>query len=131
MGLPAGSLQATVEQYNRSAAEGTDPLLGKNPKWVKTLRGALAATDLRGRTGGFTLGGLKTDTNPRVLHVSGAPIPGLFAARRCTYGVCAGGYASGTSLGDGSFFGRRAEISAAQETKSPDGIAMAQGAAAH
>lgn len=86
MGLPAGSLQATVEQYNRFAAEGTDPLLGKNPKWVKTLRGALAATDLRGRTGGFTLGGLKTDTNPRVLHVSGAPIPGLFAAGRCTSG---------------------------------------------
>ncbi|WP_420106903.1 FAD-binding protein [Glutamicibacter nicotianae] len=85
----------------------------------------------RGRTGGFTLGGLKTDADSRVLHVSGAPIPGLFAAGRCTSGVCAGGYASGTSLGDGSFFGRRAGISAAQEAKSPDGIAMAQAAAAH
>ncbi|WIV45535.1 FAD-dependent oxidoreductase [Glutamicibacter nicotianae] len=31
MGLSAGSLQATIEQYNRFAAEGTDPLLGKNP----------------------------------------------------------------------------------------------------
>lgn len=131
MGLSAGSLQATIEQYNRFAAEGTDPLLGKNPKWVKPLRGPLAAIDLRGRTGGFTLGGLKTDADSRVLHVSGAPIPGLFAAGRCTSGVCAGGYASGTSLGDGSFFGRRAGISAAQQAKSPDGIAMAQGAAAH
>ena len=127
MGLPAGSLQATIEQYNRFAVQGTDPLLGKNQKWVKPLQGALAAIDLRGRTGGFTLGGLQTDADSRVLHVSGAPIPGLFAAGRCTSGVCAGGYASGTSLGDGSFFGRRAGISTAQETSVQNELAAAQG----
>ncbi len=44
----------------------------------------------------------------------GRTIPGLFAAGRCTAGVCAGGYASGASLGDGSFFGRRAGIGAAR-----------------
>ncbi len=63
-------------------------------------------------TAGFTLGGLRTNTASEVLHVSGDPIPGLFAAGRCTAGVCAWGYASGTSLGDGSFLGRRAGISA-------------------
>ncbi|PQZ93761.1 flavoprotein [Arthrobacter sp. MYb227] len=115
IGLPAGTLQSTVDLYNRYAAEGSDPLLGKNPRWVKPLGTPIAAIDLRGRTGGFTLGGLRTDTDSRVLHVSGKPIPGLFAAGRCTSGVCAGGYASGTSLGDGSFFGRRAGISAARE----------------
>ena len=62
---------------------------------------------------GFTLGGLHTTVNSEVLHVSGEPIPGLYAAGRCTSGVCAGGYASGTSLGDSSFFGRRAGIAAA------------------
>ncbi|MGW5075102.1 FAD-dependent oxidoreductase, partial [Rhodococcus sp. NPDC004095] len=31
IGLPAGSLQATVEVYNRHAANGEDPLLGKKP----------------------------------------------------------------------------------------------------
>lgn len=115
MGLPGGSLSSTIELYNRYAIDGTDPLLGKDPRWVKPIGTPIAAIDLRGRTGGFTLGGLLTDIDSRVLHVSGKPIPGLFAAGRCTSGVCAGGYASGTSLGDGSFFGRRAGLSAARE----------------
>jgi 3-oxo-5alpha-steroid 4-dehydrogenase len=49
-----------------------------------------------------------------VLHVSGDPIPGLFAAGRATSGLAAWGYASGVSLGDGSFYGRRAGRSAAK-----------------
>ncbi|GAB2657536.1 FAD-dependent oxidoreductase [Prescottella soli] len=114
MGLPAGALQATVDVYNRHAANGEDPLFGKKPEWVKPIGSPLAAIDLRGMTGGFTLGGLRTNVDSEVLHVSGEPIPGLFAAGRCTSGVCAGGYASGASLGDGSFFGRRAGISAAK-----------------
>ena len=97
IGLPSGSLQSTVDLYNRHAAEGSDPVLGKKSEWVKPIVGPFAAIDLRGRTGGITLGGLKTTVDSEVLHVSGAPIPGLFAAGRCTSGVCAGGYASGTS----------------------------------
>ena len=114
MGLPAGSVQATVDVYNRHAVDGADPLFGKKPEWVKPIGSPVAAIDLRGMTGGFTLGGLRTSVDSEVLHVSGEPIPGLFAAGRCTSGVCAGGYASGTSLGDGSFFGRRAGRSAAK-----------------
>jgi len=114
MGLPAGALQATVDVYNRHAANGEDPLFGKKTEWVKPIGSPIAAIDLRGMTGGFTLGGLRTSVDSEVLHVSGEPIPGLFAAGRCTSGVCAGGYASGASLGDGSFFGRRAGISAAK-----------------
>ncbi|MET9325314.1 FAD-dependent oxidoreductase [Tsukamurella sp. NPDC003166] len=113
MGLPAGALTGTVDTYNRHAENGTDPLLHKKEQWVRPLAGPVAAWDMRGFTAGFTLGGLRTDVDSRVLHVDGAPIPGLFAAGRCTSGVCAGGYASGTSLGDGSFFGRRAGIAAA------------------
>ncbi|BCN62982.1 FAD-dependent oxidoreductase [Prescottella equi] len=114
MGLPEGTLQATVEVYNKHAANGQDPVLGKKPEWVKPIGSPIAALDLRNFTAGFTLGGLRTNTASEVLHVSGDPIPGLFAAGRCTAGVCAWGYASGTSLGDGSFFGRRAGISAAK-----------------
>lgn len=114
MGLPELALQTTVELYNKHAAAGRDPLLGKKPEWTKPLEGPFAAFDMRGFTAGFTLGGLRTDLDSRVLHVSGEPIPGLFAAGRCTSGVCAGGYASGTSLGDGSFYGRRAGIAAAK-----------------
>ena len=113
MGLAEGTLQTTVEVYNRHAAAGTDPVLGKKPEWVRPIGTPVAALDLRNCTAGFTLGGLHTTVNSEVLHVSGEPIPGLYAAGRCTSGVCAGGYASGTSLGDSSFFGRRAGIAAA------------------
>ncbi|AXK84485.1 3-oxo-5alpha-steroid 4-dehydrogenase [Nocardia farcinica] len=114
MGFPDGVLQATVEVYNRHAKDGVDPVLGKKTQWVKPLGTPLAAFDLRGRTGGFTLGGVRTDLDSRVLHVAGDPIPGLFAAGRCTSGISAGGYVSGASLGDGSFYGRRAGRAAAQ-----------------
>ena len=113
IGLPSGSLSATVELYNMHAANGSDPLFGKKSQWVKPIGTPVAAYDLRGMVGGFTLGGLKTTVDSAVLHISGVPIPGLFAAGRCTSGVCAGGYVSGASLGDGSFFGRRAGMSAA------------------
>ncbi|NKY31542.1 FAD-dependent oxidoreductase [Nocardia speluncae] len=113
IGFPAGVLQATVEVYNRHAKDGADPLLGKKTQWVKPIGAPLAAYDLRNRTGGFTLGGLRTDLDSRVVHVSGDPIPGLFAAGRCTSGISAGGYVSGASLGDGSFYGRRAGRTAA------------------
>ena len=62
-----------------------------------------------------TILALKTDLDSRVMHVSGKPIPGLHAAGRCTSGICTGGYVSGASLGDGSFYGRRAGIAAAKD----------------
>ncbi len=113
MGLPPGSLQATVAAYNDGAARGEDPLLHKKAQWLKPIGSPVGAIDLRESTGGFTLGGLATSLQGEVLHVSGEPIPGLFAAGRSTAGVAAWGYASGISLGDGSFYGRRAGRSAA------------------
>ena len=114
IGLPAGVLQNTVAYYNEHAANGEDPLLHKKPQWLRPIGSPVGAIDLRGSTGGFTLGGLMTDLDARVLHVSGQPIPGLFAAGRSAAGLSAWGYASGVSLGDGSFYGRRAGRSAAQ-----------------
>ncbi len=111
--LPPGTLQSTVELYNRHAADGHDPVLSKRPEWVRPIGSPIAAIDLRGQTGGFPLGGLRTSVDSEVLHVSGVPIPGLYAAGRCTAGLAAWGYASGISLGDSSFFGRRAGASAA------------------
>ncbi|MGW0816437.1 FAD-dependent oxidoreductase [Streptomyces viridiviolaceus] len=113
MGLPPGALEATLEVYNRHAEDGRDPLLHKAARWLRPLRGPLGAVDLRGMTSGFALGGLTTGTDSEVLHVDGEPIPGLYAAGRATAGIAAWGYASGASLGDGSFFGRRAGRSAA------------------
>ena len=114
IGLPVGSLQATIGAYNEAAARGEDPLLHKKPEWIKPIGTPVGAIDLRASCGGFTLGGLLTTLDGEVLHVSGEPIPGLFAAGRCTAGLAAWGYASGISLGDGSFYGRRAGRSCRQ-----------------
>ncbi len=114
IGLPPGSLTASVAAYNEAAARGEDPLLHKKPEWLRPIGSPVGAVDLRESTGGFTLGGLMTSLDGEVLHVSGEPIPGLFAAGRSTAGLAAWGYASGISLGDGSFYGRRAGRSAAK-----------------
>lgn len=114
IGLPPGSLQATVAAYNDGAARGKDLLLHKKAQWLKPIGSPVGAIDLRESTGGFTLGGLATTLDAEVLHVSGEPIPGLFAAGRSAAGLAAWGYASGISLGDGSFYGRRAGRRAAQ-----------------
>jgi len=114
IGLPSNSLQATVDAYNEGAARGEDPVLHKKAQWLKPIKSPVGAIDLRESTGGFTLGGLHTTLDAEVLHVSGDPIPGLFAAGRCTAGLAAWGYASGVSLGDGSFYGRRAGRAAAR-----------------
>ena len=115
MGLAPGSLQATVAAYNEGAARGEDPLLHKKPEWVQADRLARSAQSICGRTPAASpWAGLRTTLDAEVLHVSGEPIPGLFAAGRSTAGLAAWGYASGVSLGDGSFYGRRAGRSAAK-----------------
>ncbi|MEU8247276.1 FAD-dependent oxidoreductase [Nonomuraea sp. NPDC048916] len=122
LGMPAGALEATVAAYNRYAERGEDPYFRKDPKWLRPLRPPFAAADPRigfnagdresaGKgTGvaGFTLGGLRTTVDGAVLNHSGRPIPGLYAAGRAASGIHGEGYVSGTSLGDGTFFGRRA-----------------------
>lgn len=118
--LPSGSLVETVATYNRHAERGADPYFHKAARWLRPLRGPFAVVDPRlgfGATGstpsgtgfsGFTLGGLHASVDGEVLAVDGAAIPGLYAAGRATSGMHGEGYVSGTSLGDGTFFGRRA-----------------------
>jgi 3-oxo-5alpha-steroid 4-dehydrogenase len=124
IGLPPRSLESTVAYYNEFAEKGADPLFNKRPKYVQPLHPAYAVIDLRNETsaqqlnpnvaavdyalGGFTLGGLRTTVDSEVLDVSSRVIPGLYAAGRATSGLAVHGYCSGISLGDGTFFGRRA-----------------------
>lgn len=117
LAMPEGALAATVDLYNRFAARGEDPLFHKKPEWLVPLErppfGALDCTAERSLYAAFTLGGLHTGTDGEALTPAGAPIPGLYAAGRATACLAAPGYASGLSLGDGTFFGRRAGRAAA------------------
>jgi predicted oxidoreductase len=119
VGFPESTLTATVAYFNRHAAGGLDPLFRKAPKYLRPLSSPpYSALDLRvGKSivPGFTLGGLETLVDGEVVTPDGRPIPGLFAAGRTTAGLphSASGYASGLSIADGSFFGRRAGRAAA------------------
>ncbi|WP_182347182.1 FAD-dependent oxidoreductase [Tomitella gaofuii] len=126
MGLPENALQHTVAEYNRHAENAEDPWFHKSSRWLRPLRAPFAAIDVRlgmappeGATGGgngaavFTLGGLTTDEDGRVRDLDGGAIEGLYAAGRASSGLHGGGYISGTSLGPGTYFGRRAGRAAA------------------
>jgi 3-oxo-5alpha-steroid 4-dehydrogenase len=117
MGLPEGALQATVELYNRHAGAGRDPVFHKRAEFLQPLQppfGGIQLTSLPFAV--FTLGGLVTSVDGEVQGPGGDPIPGLYAAGRATSGIPSWGYASGTSLGDGTFFGRRAGRAAGRRT---------------
>ena len=120
LSMPAGSLSATMAVYNRNAHEGDDPLFGKRAPILTPLDlGPFVALELNFQTSYFsffTLGGLHTSTTAEVLDHNGSPLPGLYAAGRCTSGLPAWGhgYSSGMSLADCTFFGRQAGISAAR-----------------
>lgn len=117
--LPEGSLVATLGAYNRAAACGEDPEFHKAAKYLRPLAlppfGALDCSTDNSIFGVFTLGGLSVRASGEALDAEGRPVPGLYAAGRCTAGLPREGrtYASGLSIGDASFFGRLAGRSAA------------------
>ncbi|MFP6563095.1 MAG: FAD-dependent oxidoreductase [Myxococcota bacterium] len=117
LGMPEGSLQHTVARYNAGAEHGIDPSFHKAKEHLQPLgTPPYAALDYRvdhSLWSVFTLGGLHTDTDGRVLSPEDDPIPGLFAAGRTTSGLAAQGYSSGLSIADATFFGRRAGRAAA------------------
>ncbi len=112
LSLPTGSLQTTLRNYNRHAAAGRDPYLFKDPEWLKPLNnGPFAAFDISFDRSVYlfiTLGGLRIDARASVLDGKGRILPGLFAAGACAAHIPQNGkaYASGLSLGPGSWFGR-------------------------
>lgn len=119
LGMPAGNLVATLNRYNDFAAKGEDPDFHKQPEFLAAQdTGPWAAFDLslgKAMYSGFTVGGLATNVDAQVLRADGSPIPGLYAAGACASNLAQDGkgYSSGTQLGSGSFFGRRAGAHAA------------------
>ncbi|WP_460305821.1 FAD-dependent oxidoreductase [Actinocorallia aurea] len=123
IGVPAGTLAATVERFNRFAATGTDEDFhrgedpfdrffatgdGPNPCLVPLDEGPYHAVQIvLGDLG--TKGGARTDRDARVLDHSGTPIAGLFAIGNSAASVAGGVYPGpGTPLGSGMVFGYRA-----------------------
>jgi len=128
-GFKTGALTETIELYNQSAINGKDKEFRKHPDWLKPIskppyaiidysfkyQSSPAYSDKTGPLM-FTLGGLETLPSGEVLDKDGEIIPKLFAAGRTTAGLprTGKGYASGMSVGDATFFGRMAGISASK-----------------
>jgi succinate dehydrogenase/fumarate reductase flavoprotein subunit len=120
LGIPKGKLVATLDHYNEHAARGEDPDFHKQPEFLAAQdTGPWAAFDLslgHAMYSGFTVGGLATTVDGQVRREDDSVIPGLYAAGACASNIAQDGkgYASGTQLGEGSFFGRRAGAHAAR-----------------
>jgi 3-oxo-5alpha-steroid 4-dehydrogenase len=120
LGIPQGNLVATLNRYNEYAARGEDPDFHKQPEFLAPQdKGPWGAFDLslgKAMYAGFTVGGLATSVDGQVLREDGSVLPGLYAAGACASNIAQDGkgYASGTQLGEGSFFGRRAGVHAAR-----------------
>lgn len=118
--LPPGSLVNTLREYNEDARAGVDRRWHKHPDWLKPLdQGPYAAFDISITSSTYryiALGGLSTNDDSQVLDGDGRPIRGLYAAGACAahFPTHGGEYASGMSLGPGSYFGRIAGYHAAQ-----------------
>jgi tricarballylate dehydrogenase len=115
-----------IEQYNRAVR--TDIAFDPNVKdgrctvglpvpksnWANTLDTppfeAYAVTC--GIT--FTFGGLRIDTDARVISTDGVPLPGLYAAGELVGGIFYFNYPGGTGLTNGAVFGRIAGANAAR-----------------
>jgi len=118
LGLPEANLVATVDAYNR-ACPGDDwtPLeldgistSGIEPKksnWACPIDEAPFHAYPIISANVFTFGGLKTDTDGRVLNADGSTLPGLYAAGEIV-GLYYGNYTGATSVLKGIVFGRRA-----------------------
>jgi len=125
LGVPPEALARTVREYNGAASAGDDPAFHKRAPFLQPIgeppASGIGAIDLRVDHGAiyatFTLGGLVTDPDGAALDGGGHRIPGLYAAGRTAASLAARHYASGISLGDGSFFGRRAGHHAATRAR--------------
>jgi succinate dehydrogenase/fumarate reductase flavoprotein subunit len=114
--VPSEELARTVRDYNEAAARGEDPEFHKRAPFLQPIgvppASGIGAIDLRVDHGAiyatFTLGGLVADADGVALDSAGGQIAGLYAVGRTAASLAASHYASGISLGDGSFFGRHA-----------------------
>jgi len=123
IGVSAEGLVATMKQYNEIAGSGQPDPLGKiSKRFVPQDTPPFYAMDISfmGFSSTFTKGGIPTaaitlgglvvnEKTGEVVRKDGSSIEGLYAAGRNAVGLCSNGYfASGTSIADCIFAGRRA-----------------------
>jgi fumarate reductase flavoprotein subunit len=115
IGVDKANLAATIETYNNAAIEGQDEF-GRTT-FGKPFEGTLYSIEVNSYLL-FTTGGLRIDTEARVIDTEGEVIPGLYAAGENAGTTVAGegysGYITGEGLLSAFAFGRIAGRNAGQ-----------------
>jgi succinate dehydrogenase/fumarate reductase flavoprotein subunit len=121
LGIDAAGLLATVERFNRFAAAGVDEEYGRgqsaydhfygdpehrpNPNLGTLEKAPFIALEVHPGAIG-TKGGARVNVRAQVLHVSGRPIQGLYAAGNVMAGIMGAGYpGAGSTIGAAMTFG--------------------------
>lgn len=112
LGTPQAALQSTLERYNQAALnQSPDPDFGRQIPRALDVAPYFAIEVAPGVH--YTMGGLKIDTQTRVINGAGTPIPGFFAAGEVTGGVHGKDRLGGNSISETITFGRIAGSNAA------------------
>lgn len=111
MGVPAENLAASIEAYNKAVDTGEDAL-GRTLLTKKIETPPFYALP-RVPALHHTMGGLRIDTEARVLDTNGEVIPGLYAGGEITGGLHGANRLGGNAVTDTVVFGRLAGASAA------------------
>jgi 3-oxosteroid 1-dehydrogenase len=131
LGIDGNGLSATVDRFNRFAAEGRDGDFGRGTyPWAAMMTGDRRMPNpnlgtlekppyyglkLRVVSAGINAAGLKVNGDAQVMHVRGRPIPGLYAVGNAAAPLDIGaGYQSGLSnlrgMAGGFVAGRHAAL---------------------
>jgi succinate dehydrogenase/fumarate reductase flavoprotein subunit len=130
-GIDAEGLARTLNAWNENVSHEVDPDFSRGSSAYDGYWGDNDAATTAGKTLGpidtapyyavpvtvgamGTKGGPRTDRDGRVMHVSGAPIPGLYAAGNAMAGATGKAYGgAGGTIGPAMVFGFRAGYTAA------------------
>lgn len=114
LGMPG--LASTIDAHNAFIADGSDPDFGKpmGPHMIPMTQGPYYAIP-QWPSIHFCMGGLRFDTQARVLDARGLPIPRLYAAGECCGGVHGANRLAGNAIAECIVFGRIAGTGAASE----------------
>ncbi|AEG41329.1 flavocytochrome c [Lactobacillus kefiranofaciens] len=116
IGMQPEVLEDTIKKYNSYVDQGVDPEFGKSAFNLKCKVASFYATPRKPAIH-HTMGGLKIDTDARVIDQKGSVIKGLYAAGEVAGGIHAGNRLGGNSLADIFTFGRIAANTAFAENK--------------
>lgn len=116
IGVPADELQKSIDSYNACYDSGEDKVFGRTAFAARLNEGPYTAT-IRQASMHHTMGGLRIDTEARVLSQAGIPIEGLYACSEVVGGVHGGNRLGGNAVTDTVVFGRIAGSSVVADHK--------------